>query len=197
MNKNKLKEYKSKRNFTKTKEPGGKSKHRPGKNLFVIQEHQSSNHHFDFRIQEGDVLKSWAVPKGPSTDPSEKRLAQPTEDHPLDYADFEGEIPEGEYGAGTVIVWDTGEYKNLRAEKEDDGADLEQSLKEGKIEIWLEGKKIKGGYALIKMKGRNQWMLIKMDDKEADRRRNPIKTERKSVISGKTLKEMENTMKKK
>ncbi len=191
MSRNKLDKYKEKRDFSKTREPGGDKKSSSKKNIFVIQEHQSSNHHFDFRIQSGDVLKSWAVPKGPSTDPDEKRMAQPTEDHPLDYADFEGEIPEGEYGAGTVIVWDTGTYKNMREEKEDDGKNIEESYEDGKIEIWLEGEKLKGGYALIKMKGREQWLLIKMKDDEADARRNPVNTEKKSVKSGKTLEELQ------
>lgn len=191
MSKDKLSKYKEKRNFSKTKEPGGNKKSSSKKNIFVVQEHQASNHHFDFRIQSGDVLKSWAVPKGPSTDPDEKRMAQPTEDHPLDYADFEGEIPEGEYGAGTVIVWDTGSYKNMREEKEDDGKNIEESYKDGKIEIWLEGEKLKGGYALIKMKGREQWLMIKMKDDEADARRNPVNTEKESIKSGKTLEELQ------
>ena len=191
MSSDKLSKYKQKRDFSKTKEPGGGKKSSSKKNIFVVQEHQASNHHFDFRIQSGDVLKSWAVPKGPSTDPDEKRMAQPTEDHPLDYADFEGEIPEGEYGAGTVILWDTGTYKNIREEKEDDSKDIEESYKDGKIEIWLEGEKLKGGYALIKMKGREQWLLIKMKDDKADARRNPISTEKESVKSGKTLKELQ------
>lgn len=191
MSKDKLSKYKKKRDFSKTKEPGGSSRSISKKNIFVIQEHEASNHHFDFRLQVGDVLKSWAVPKGPSTDPSDKRMAMPTEDHPLDYADFEGTIPEGEYGAGTVIVWDTGEYRNLREEKEDDGADMEESWDDGKIEVWLEGNKLKGGYALIKMKGRDAWMMIKMKDDEADARRNPVNTEKESVKSGKTLEELE------
>lgn len=191
MSKDKLSKYKKKRNFSKTKEPGGSSGKKSKKNIFVIQEHRASNHHFDFRIEADGVLKSWAVPKGPSTDPGEKRMAIPTEDHPIDYADFEGVIPEGEYGAGTVIVWDTGKYRNLREEKEDDSADIEESYKDGKIEIWLEGEKLTGGYALIKMKGREQWMLIKMKDDEADARRNPVNTEKDSVKSGKTLKELQ------
>ncbi len=191
MSKDKLNKYKQKRDFSKTKEPGGEKKSSSKKNIFVVQEHQSSNHHFDFRIQAGGVLKSWAVPKGPSTDPDEKRMAQPTEDHPIDYADFEGEIPEGEYGAGTVIVWDTGTYKNMREKNEDDGRSIEESYEDGKIEIWLEGEKLKGGYALVKMKGREQWLLIKMKDDEADARRNPVNTEKESVKSGKTLEELQ------
>jgi len=139
------------------------------------------------------VLKSWAVPKGPSTDPSEKRLAVPTEDHPLEYADFEGVIPEGEYGAGTVLVWDTGPYRNLRAEKQgDDVASMEESLEQGKLEIWLEGEKLRGGYALVRTgKGKDaRWLLIKMRNEGAHARRNPTSTEPKSVLTGRTLEEI-------
>jgi DNA ligase D-like protein (predicted 3'-phosphoesterase) len=140
------------------------------------------------------VLKSWAVPKGPSTDPRVKRLAMPTEDHPMEYADFEGVIPEGEYGAGTVLLWDKGRYTNLREKKEGDKTSMEESLKDGKIEIYLKGKKLKGGYALIRTeKGKGErWLLVKMKDKKADARRNPVNTEKKSVLSGRTLKEIKN-----
>ncbi|MFW6370579.1 MAG: DNA polymerase ligase N-terminal domain-containing protein, partial [Bacteroidota bacterium] len=141
-----LKEYKKKRNFKQTAEPSGDHTSRKEKNLFVLQQHDASNLHYDFRIRIGDVLKSWAVPKGPSTNHKDRRLAIETEDHPVDYADFEGVIPEGEYGAGTVLIWDRGTYKNLREEKDDD-MNMEDAYKDGKIEIWLEGKKLKGGYA--------------------------------------------------
>jgi DNA ligase D-like protein (predicted 3'-phosphoesterase) len=138
------------------------------------------------------VLKSWAVPKGPSTDPSVKRLALPTEDHPLEYADFEGVIPEGEYGGGTVMVWDTGPYRNLRAEKEGDGLTVAESYRDGKLEVWLDGNKLQGGYALIRTgSGEDpRWLLIKMDDDEADARRNPTSTEPSSVLTGRTLEEI-------
>lgn len=112
-----LKEYKNKRDFEHSDEPKGNDTDGNKKPIFVIQKHDASNLHYDFRLEVEGVLKSWAVPKGPSTDPSTKRLALPTEDHPIDYRDFEGVIPEGEYGAGTVLVWDTGPYRNLRAEK--------------------------------------------------------------------------------
>ncbi|MBN2245688.1 MAG: DNA ligase [Candidatus Aminicenantes bacterium] len=168
------------------------SKKEKQKNIFVIQKHAASNLHYDLRLEIDGVLKSWAVPKGPSTDPKEKRMAIPTEDHPLDYADFEGVIPEGEYGAGTVLVWDIGPYKNLRETKDDEQKTMKESLSEGKIEVWLEGKKITGGYALIRTgKGKNErWLLIKMNDEEADARPNPVNTEPKSAISGKTLAEI-------
>lgn len=189
-----LAKYREKRDFTKTSEPDGKniSKKEKQKNIFVIQKHAASNLHYDLRLEIDGVLKSWAVPKGPSTDPKEKRMAIPTEDHPLDYADFEGVIPEGEYGAGTVLVWDIGPYKNLRETKDDEQKTMKESLSEGKIEVWLEGKKITGGYALIRTgKGKNErWLLIKMNDEEADARRNPVNTEPKSAISGKTLAEI-------
>ena len=117
-----LDRYRQKRDFDLTHEPdGGES---PGGNpIFVIQKHAASTLHFDFRIEVGGVLKSWAVPKGPSTVSADRRLAVPTEDHPYDYAGFEGTIPEGEYGGGTVMIWDRGTYGNIRAEKEGDGAD--------------------------------------------------------------------------
>ena len=134
-------------------------------------------------------MKSWAVPKGPSTDPREKQLALPTEDHPLEYADFEGVIPADEYGAGPVLIWDTGPYRNLRAEKEDDGASMPTALEEGKVELWLEGEKLTGGYTLIRTGDgyEARWLLIKMDDEEADARRNPTSTEPDSVLSGRNL----------
>ncbi len=189
-----LSTYKSKRDFRISPEPSGdgKTSRRGNRPIFVIQEHEARSHHFDFRLEVDGVLKSWAVPKGPSTDPREKRLAVETEDHPLDYADFEGVIPEGEYGAGTVIVWDAGPYRNLRGgKKKDKGrADMEASYEDGRIEVWVEGKKLRGGYALVKTGRKNQWLLIKMKDDEADARRNPVSTQPKSVLSGKTIKQM-------
>lgn len=187
-----LKEYREKRDFRRTQEPSGDEREPSEQPVFVIQKHDASNLHYDFRLEVDGVLKSWAVPKGPSTDPSQKRLAMPTEDHPLEYADFEGVIPEGEYGAGTVLVWDTGPYRNLRAEKEEDRLSMEESIEEGKVEVWLEGEKLQGGYALIRTgKGDDtRWLLIKMDDDEADARRNPTSTEPKSVLTGRTLEEI-------
>jgi DNA ligase D-like protein (predicted 3'-phosphoesterase) len=191
----KLKRYKEKRDFSKTSEPSPGKKKKEGGPVFVIQKHDASSLHYDFRLEMDGVLKSWAVPKGPSTDSSQMRLAVLTEDHPLEYADFEGIIPEGEYGAGTVIVWDTGTYRNLREEKKNDGKSMEKSFKDGKIEVWLEGKKLTGGYVLIKTgRKENQWLLKKIKDDEADARRNPVSTEPESVLSGKTIEEMEQTM---
>lgn len=187
-----LKGYKEKRDFRRTPEPVSGQKGSDEQPIFVIQKHAAQNLHYDFRLEIDGVLKSWAVPQGPSTDTREKRLALPTEDHPLDYADFEGVIPEGEYGAGTIIVWDIGPYRNLRAEKEEDGASMPDAIEEGKVEVWLEGQKLKGGYVLIRTGtgGDARWLMIKMDDEEADARRNPTSTEPKSVLSGRTLDEI-------
>jgi DNA ligase D-like protein (predicted 3'-phosphoesterase) len=190
--KDNLKEYREKRDFRRTQEPSGDAGEPSEQPIFVIQKHDASNLHYDFRLEVDGVLKSWAVPKGPSTDPSEKRLAMPTEDHPLEYADFEGVIPKGEYGAGTVLVWDTGPYHHLRAERDEDRLSMEQSIEQGKIEVWLEGEKLCGGYVLIRTgKGDDhRWLLIKMDDEESDARRNPTSTEPKSVLTGRTLQEI-------
>lgn len=184
-----LDDYRSKRDFRKTSEPSGEQKPSGGQPIFVIQKHDASALHYDFRLEAGGVLKSWAVPKGPSTDPREKRLAIRTEDHPLDYADFEGVIPEGEYGAGTVLIWDEGTYRNLK-EREGHPVPVEDCVEGGHLTVWLGGQKISGGYALTRFKregGKEQWLLVKMDDGEADARRNPVSTEPDSVRSGRDL----------
>jgi DNA ligase D-like protein (predicted 3'-phosphoesterase) len=187
----KLTEYKSKRDFRRTPEPSGEGRSAREHPLFVIQKHDASHLHYDFRIEVDGVLKSWAIPKGPSTDPSQKRLAVPTEDHPLEYADFEGIIPQGEYGGGTVIVWDTGGYRNLKR-KEGREVPMEQTVDDGHVEIWLEGKKLKGGYALVRTGSGDdtRWLLVKMRDREADARRNPVSTEPESVLSGRTIEQV-------
>ena len=190
-----LAEYKKKRNFKKTPEPKPKVSTRKNKQIFVIQQHHASHMHYDFRLEMGGVLKSWAIPKGPSTDPRDKRLAALTENHPLDYATFEGIIPEG-YGAGTVIVWDTGTYEN-RTEKDGKKVSMAQAFKDGHILIELHGKKLKGQYALIRFKDEERnWLFIKMKDKYADARRNPVKTEPESVLSSFTIKELDKKFKK-
>jgi DNA ligase D-like protein (predicted 3'-phosphoesterase) len=187
-----LQDYKKKRDFKKTTEPSGKKSKKSDKPIFVIQKHDARNLHYDLRLEVDGVLKSWAVPKGPSTDPKEKRLAVPTEDHPMDYAEFEGVIPEGEYGGGTVMVWDKGTYRNLRGEKDDNKKDMSESLEDGKVEFWLEGEKLQGGYVLIRTgKGKNvRWLLKKMKDEKADARRNPISTQGDSVLTGRSIKEI-------
>ncbi len=199
----KLADYKKKRDFNKTTEPGDEKVSfdwAEGRPVFVIQKHQATSLHYDFRIEVDSVLKSWAVPKGPSTDPSVKRLAIPTEDHPLGYADFEGVIPEGEYGGGTMIIWDRGTYRNLKEEDENgEVPSLKAQIEGGHVTIWLEGQKLQGGYALIRTgKGEKpRWLLIKMDDDGADARRNPTSTEPNSVKSGLNLEEMREAFEKK
>jgi len=190
-----LETYRSRRDFRKTPEPPpGKKAKGLKKRIFVIQKHDASHLHYDLRLEIDGVLKSWAVPKGPSTDPSEKRLAAPTEDHPLEYADFEGVIPEDEYGGGTVIVWDSGSYRNLR--QGDDGREfpMSEAFDEGKIEVWLEGRKLTGGFALIRTgkdrSGKSRWLLVKMKDEKADARRNPVSTQPASVLSGKSIEQV-------
>ncbi len=189
--KDNLTEYRKKRDFRRTREPSGTNEKSGDQPIFVIQKHDASNLHYDFRLEVDGVLKSWAVPKGPSTDPSEKRLALPTEDHPLDYADFEGTIPEDEYGGGTVQVWDRGPYHNLLADK-DEPVSMQQAYQNGQLEVDLQGHKISGGYAMIRTgDGPDaRWLMIKMDDDAADARRNPTSTEPKSVLSGRTLDEI-------
>jgi DNA ligase D-like protein (predicted 3'-phosphoesterase) len=138
------------------------------------------------------TLKSWAVPKGPSTDPRDKRLAMAVEDHPLDYADFEGVIPEGNYGAGQVIVWDTGTYRNI-TEREGEELPIADALADGHVVVWLEGRKLRGGYILQRVGKdgeRERWLLIKQTDEGADARRNPVKTQPESVLSGRTIEEL-------
>jgi len=192
MKKEILKEYHQKRNFNKTTEPFRANSKKDGEKIFVIQKHDASNLHYDFRIEMDGALKSWAIPKGPSTDPSVKRLAMPTEDHPIEYADFEGLIPEKEYGGGTVMVWDAGTYRNIREDKDADGKTIAESYDDGKIEVWLEGKKLQGGYVLIRtVSGKKErWLFKKIDDEEADARRNPISTEPDSVLTGRSIEEI-------
>jgi DNA ligase D-like protein (predicted 3'-phosphoesterase) len=187
-----LKAYRQKRDFRCTSEPSGGEREASAskKPIFVIQKHAARSLHYDFRLEVDGALKSWAVPKGPSTDPGRRRLAIPVEDHPLEYADFEGIIPEGKYGAGTVLVWDAGTYRNLKAETEK--ISMGQSIERGMVEVWLEGKKLRGGYALIRT-GRGEdrrWLLIKMNDEEADVRRDPTGAEPESVLTGRTLEEI-------
>jgi len=161
--------YKKKRNFKETPEPEGKSKSSKSKLAFVIQRHKASLLHYDFRIEVDGVLKSWAVPKGPSLNPADKRLAMMVEDHPYDYKDFAGIIPSG-YGAGIVEIWDKGTYCDLEnsdiktAEK-----NIRAGLKAGNLKVRMFGKKLKGEFALVKIKSKeeNAWLLIKHNDEGA------------------------------
>jgi DNA ligase D-like protein (predicted 3'-phosphoesterase) len=181
-----LKRYRAKRHFDKTREPsGGKAPKRKHEPIFVIQKHRASTLHYDFRLEVDGVLKSWAVPKGPSTDPREKRLAVQVEDHPLDYADFEGGIGAGNYGAGAVIVWDTGPYTSEEP--------MEEALRRGHVNVDLHGHKLHGGYLLQRTRrvgDQQQWLLIKRRGEGADARRNPISTEPESVLSGRTVEQV-------
>src|SRR5216110_455418 len=141
-----LKEYQQKRRFTKTEEPAPKKKSSRSGKLFVVQKHRASHLHYDFRLEMDGVLKSWAVPKGPSLDPAVRRLAMAVEDHPIDYADFEGIIPEGEYGGGTVMVWDRGTYEL------NPPGDPVEAVRKGKLHVVLHGEKAKSEWALIRIR---------------------------------------------
>lgn len=191
-NDGKLEDYKQKRDFERSEEPdGGSSEGARGaardRPLFVIQKHDASTLHYDIRLEVDGVLKSWAVPKGPSTDPSDKRLAVETEDHPFDYADFEGVIPKDDYGGGTVLIWDRGSYENI-TEKNGEIRAMNDALEAGHVLVRLNGEKISGGYALQRIEAdEGQWLLIKMDDDEADARRNPVSTEPASVVTDRDL----------
>jgi DNA ligase D-like protein (predicted 3'-phosphoesterase) len=150
---------------------------------FVIQKHDASSLHYDFRLEVDGVLKSWAIPKGPSLDPREKRLAVQVEDHQLDYRDFEGVIGDG-YGAGTVLQWDAGTYRNL-----DEKRSMAEALDAGHVKVWLDGHKLTGGWTLQRTRGggKPQWLMIKRRDEAADARRNPQSTQPESVKSGRTI----------
>ncbi|QDW24531.1 DNA ligase D [Pedobacter sp. KBS0701] len=190
-----LEKYVAKRDFSKTAEPKSGESSDPNKLHFVIQKHDASRLHYDFRLEMEGVLKSWAVPKGPSTDPKTKRLAMMVEDHPYDYKDFEGIIPQGEYGGGTVIVWDEGTYEPIEAIKGKKAQEkhLLKQLKEGSLKIKLNGEKLQGEFALVKTHGmgENGWLLIKHKDDYASTK--DITKEDKSVLSGKTIEKMEKT----
>jgi len=170
-----LTQYKKKRSFKKTPEPEGKKKSSSKSKLrFVVQKHDATQLHYDFRLEMEGVLKSWAVPKGPSLNPDDKRLAMMVEDHPYDYRTFEGTIPAGNYGAGTVMVWDEGIYEAMAFEKEstkDQEKILLAELKKGDVKIVLHGEKLQGAFALVKIRGNNRgenaWLLIKKKDDAA------------------------------
>jgi len=152
-----LTEYKKKRKFDKTPEPGPTKKKTKTGRMFVVQKHRATQLHYDFRLEVDGVLKSWAVPKGPSLDPTVRRLAMQVEDHPVDYAKFEGVIPEGEYGGGTVMVWDYGTYEPENTD------DVDSALRKGELKFSLNGQKLKGSWVLVRTRDR-QWLLIKHRD---------------------------------
>jgi bifunctional non-homologous end joining protein LigD len=190
-----LADYDRKRDFTRTGEPRGTARRgRGGRRrapVFVVQHHVARREHYDVRLEVDGVLKSWAVPKGPSTDPRDKRLAVPTEDHPLDYADFEGSIPAGEYGGGTVLLWDTGTYTNTTSKN---GRDLTmaEGIEHGHISFRLDGEKLRGGYALNRFRhgAEEAWLLVKEKDADADARRRPTSSRPESVRTGRRLPEI-------
>ena len=183
-----LRQYHQKRNFTRTKEPRGQLKGRTG-DLFVVQKHAARRLHYDLRLELDGVLKSWAVTKGPSLSPADKRLAVRVEDHPLDYADFEGRIPQGEYGAGSVIVWDRGRWSTE--------GDPHKQLAKGHLVVDLDGRKLKGRWHLVHMKGRDQrgkenWLLIKAEDEHATEQGGAdlLDAEPESIKTGRTVEDV-------
>ena len=182
-----LAEYKAKRDFRKTPEPGPKRARKAG-SRFVIQKHAARRTHFDFRLEHDGVLKSWAVTRGPSLDPSQKRLAVRTEDHPLDYGGFEGVIPKGEYGGGPVMIWDEGTWEHI--------GDPEEGLAKGDLKFRLHGKRLHGDFVLVRMKKdrkggkRENWLLIKKRDAYAGDGAEPTEDYETSVKTGRTMDEI-------
>jgi bifunctional non-homologous end joining protein LigD len=182
-----LKKYRTMRNFGATPEPSGGKAKKAKLPIFVIQMHHASHLHYDFRLEMEGVLKSWAVPKGPSYDPSVKRLAMMTEDHPYDYAKFEGVIPAGNYGGGNVIIWDHGQWEFIEP-----GDDPVKALKSGKLTFRMYGKKMFGEWALVKIKGRygdkgNEWLLLKHRDEFANDKIDITAVAPKSVVSNRLV----------
>lgn len=172
----------------------GEPEHRPEpveskdgpRKLYVIQKHQARRLHYDLRLECDGVLLSWAVPKGPSLNPAEKRLAVRVEDHPLDYAQFEGSVPEGDYGAGTVMVWDAGTFENLT------GVPMREGVEQGRIELRLHGRKLKGVWSLVRMKwrGAENWLLVKKGDDWANRDSEVTETMPDSALTGRSMEEI-------
>jgi bifunctional non-homologous end joining protein LigD len=195
-----LAEYRSKRDFSRTTEPEGPAQPAAERQaphpLFLVQKHDASRLHYDFRLELEGVLKSWAVPKGPSLDPADKRLAVMTEDHPLDYAAFEGTIPQGEYGAGTVMLWDLGwwepDLSRAKGGRPGDSTDPAVALAAGELKFVVHGKKLGGSWALVQMKGRgdNNWLLIKHRDSAARPGADILQEEPDSAVSGRTLEQI-------
>ncbi|UGQ13019.1 3'-phosphoesterase [Yinghuangia sp. ASG 101] len=191
-----LADYRRKRDFARTPEPPGT--HAPGTSgdtgRFVVQIHDATRTHFDFRLEVDGVLKSWAVPKGPTHDPAEKRLAVPTEDHPLDYRDFEGVIAPGEYGGGTVIVWDQGTYRSMATDRRGNDVPFADALAAGHASFWMDGAKLHGGYALTRTRGGpgrgETWLLVKRKDRHAAKTDAPDPWRARSVLTGRTLRQV-------
>lgn len=190
-----LEEYRKKRNFDRTPEPAGKGRPALNASTFVVQKHAARRLHYDLRLESDGVMKSWAIPKGPSMNPRDKRLAVPTEDHPLSYADFEGNIPKGEYGAGTVQVWDRGLFVNLKRKGKDNS--IASDVRDGQVEVVLQGEKLRGAFALTRTRGGPggnkgaSWLLIKMRDGEASDEYDPVGTLDQSVLSGRSIEDIQ------
>jgi bifunctional non-homologous end joining protein LigD len=199
----KLSEYRHKRDFTKTREPSGEKGAAPGTTAprrpapkkrapalqFVVQKHDASHLHYDFRLELDGVMKSWAVPKGPSYDPSVRRLAMEVEDHPIEYNTFEGTIPQGEYGGGTVMLWDRGTYEP----ESGGGVDaLRDGYARGDLKFILHGDRLQGGWVLVRMKrpGRPQWLLIKHRDEFATSAHDVVGEVTTSVATGRTMEDI-------
>jgi bifunctional non-homologous end joining protein LigD len=186
-----LKAYNAKRDFSKTAEPEGRA-HKTGTKLrFVVQKHAASHLHFDFRVELDGVMKSWAVPKGPSYDPTVKRLAMQVEDHPIEYNSFEGTIPQGQYGGGTVMIWDRGTYE---AESGDGEDAVREGYERGDLKIVMHGERMQGSWVLVRTRrdprGRNQWLLIKHRDHLAMEGADIVAAVQTSVVSGRTMEEI-------
>lgn len=188
-----LAKYNEMRDFKGTPEPMGEPAPPVAALRFVVQKHDASQLHYDVRLEIDGVLKSWSVPKGPSLNPSDRRLAMQTEDHPIAYAAFEGHIPEGHYGAGDMIIWDQGTYypqdKSLaRVPDAEANAHASSTLATGDLKFELDGQRLHGSWALVRMKGRgeNSWLLIKHNDAHADRER-AITDQKESIVSGQLL----------
>jgi len=184
-----LADYRGKRNVRRSGEPAGRRRRRRSEPLFVVQHHLATSDHYDFRLEVDGVLKSWAIPKGPSTNPRDKRMARPTEDHPLDYATFEGVIPDGQYGAGPVQVWDTGHFRN-RTEQRGKPVPMSEALRHGHASIELDGDKLHGGFALTRIRTGDDesWLLVKKADGHAGK---AVPARTRSALSGRTLKQIE------
>ncbi|MFJ4923146.1 DNA polymerase ligase N-terminal domain-containing protein [Streptomyces sp. NPDC088725] len=193
-----LERYRGKRRFDTTAEPRGADAPSGDEPAFVIQIHDARRLHFDFRLEVDGVLKSWAVPRGPSTDPTDKRLAVPTEDHPLEYREYEGVIPGGQYGAGTVIVWDQGTYRPLGRGREGGPDSFAGALERGHASFWLDGTKLRGGYALTRIRNGQDgeaeaWLLVKEKDAGSTRKgehATPDPRRARSARSGRTLRQV-------
>lgn len=197
----KLSEYRDKRDFERTSEPaGGGGAPHPDHPVFCVQKHAASSLHYDFRLEIDGVLKSWAVPKGPSLDPADKRLAVQTEDHPLEYGDFEGVIPGGEYGAGSVVLWDIGWWepdvsrmkKTAPGDDSSHGPVTSEHLSTGELKFILHGEKLSGSWTIVQMKGRGEknWLLIKHKDEESRPGSAIVDEAPLSVTSGRSIEEV-------